>query len=58
MIDLRKKGKDISVMVWGAISKNGGMSDLIPLERDFESKKNGYSANSYIAVLEEALPTI
>lgn len=35
-----------------------GASDLILLERDFESKKYGYSANSYIAFLEEAIPTL
>ncbi|KAM3066480.1 hypothetical protein ACMFMG_012227 [Clarireedia jacksonii] len=49
------KSKDISVMVWacfwwkdGAIHK----SDLFIMDRDFESKKNGYSANSYLAVLD------
>ncbi|THC87011.1 hypothetical protein EYZ11_013542 [Aspergillus tanneri] len=33
-------------------------SDLIRLERDFEAKKNGYTANSYLALLEELLPSI
>jgi transposase len=31
---------------------------LIKLERDFESKKHGYSAKSYLKILDEALPTI
>jgi transposase len=50
-----KKSKDISVMVWacfwwkdGAIHK----SDLYIIDRDFESKKHRYSANSYLEVLD------
>ena len=55
MVTTYTKGKDISVMVWGCFwSKNGiiGRSDLYVLDRDFESKKHGYSANSYIEVLD------
>ena len=44
----------IAIMVWGAIWK-GGRSPLIIMERDAESKRNGYSAKSYIKVLEEAI---
>jgi hypothetical protein len=40
-----KKGKDISVMVWGAIYGDG-RSDVVIMDRDPDSKKSGYSANS------------
>ena len=56
MIDTYKKSKDISVMVWGCFW-GSGRSELYVLERDFESKKHGYSANSYLEVLEHQLPT-
>ena len=39
-------------MVWGAIWK-GGRSPLVIMERDAESKGNGYTAKSYVQVLEE-----
>lgn len=58
MITGTAKGKGVSVMVWAAISIRGGASDLIILDRDFESKKMGFSAKSYLAVLERALPTL
>jgi len=58
MIEQTPKGKGVSVMVWAAFSGAGGRSELIILDRDFESKKHGYSANSYIKVLEEAIPTL
>ena len=55
MIQTYSKGKDISIMVqacfWGA-----GRSDLYLLDRDFKLKKHGYSANSYLEVLEDQLP--
>ena len=41
-------------MVWAAFWGTG-CSDLYPLERDFEAKKMGYSANSYIDVLDQNL---
>jgi hypothetical protein len=56
MIDTYKKGKDISVMVWGCFW-GSGRSKLYVLSRDFESKKHGYSANSYIEVLDYQLPS-
>jgi len=52
-----KKGKGVRVMVWAAIWGDN-CSDLIQLERDFDSKKNGYSSKSYLKVIEEILPTI
>ena len=39
-------------MVWGSFW-DLGRSDLYILDRDFEAKKHGYSANSYLAVLDE-----
>lgn len=47
-----KSSRDISIMVWGCFW-DFGRSDLYILDRDFESKKQGYSANSYLAVLND-----
>lgn len=47
MIMPSKTGKDISIMVWAAIFGDQ-KGNVYILERDFESKKHGYSANSYI----------
>jgi hypothetical protein len=54
MIMTYKASKDICVMVWGCFWDHG-RSDLYVLDRDFESKKHGYSANSYIEVLDAQL---
>jgi len=51
------RGKGLRVMVWAAIW-GAGISDLYPLERDFESKKHGYSAASYIKILENNIGAI
>ena len=56
MVDTYKKGKDISVMVWAAFSGALGRSSLYVMDRDAESKKGGYSARSYLEVLEENIP--
>ena len=56
MIIPHKKGKDISIMVWAAIW-GVERSELIVMERDDHSPREGYSANSYIKVLEDAIPT-
>ena len=48
------KGKGVTVMVWAAFWGEG-RSDLYKLARDFEAKKHGYSANSYIEVLDDNL---
>src|SRR6266487_50662 len=47
-----KKGKDLRVMVWAAFWGFGNRTPLYIIDRDFESKKNGFSANSYIEVLD------
>ena len=52
MVETYQCGKDIKVMVWGMFW-GGGRSSLVIMERDFESKKFGYSANSYISVLDD-----
>lgn len=44
-------------MVWAAIW-GGKQSELTFLNRDFESKKMGYSADSYLEVLEDNLLSI
>jgi transposase len=48
----RVRGKGLRIMIWAAIWGTG-KSDIYPLSRDFESKKHGYSARSYIKVLED-----
>jgi len=58
MIQPYNKGKDISIMIWSAFSGRWGRLNAYILERDFESKKNGYSANSYIACLQDNLPGV
>jgi len=58
MIQPYKKGKGVSVMVWGAFYGKGEQSGLLRLGRDPDSKRGGYSAASYIGVLEEELPTL
>ena len=58
MIQPKKCGKDVSVMVWGAFYGVGEQSNLIRLARDPTSGRQGYSAASYVGVLDEALPTL
>jgi DDE superfamily endonuclease len=55
MICSYKKGKDISVMIWGAIYGDG-RSDVVIIDRDPDSEKSGYNANSYLIVLNDQLP--
>jgi transposase len=53
------KSRDISVMVWACFWWEDGhirRSDLYIMDRDFESKKSGYSARSYIEVLDDQIP--
>jgi transposase len=50
MIQTYNAHKNMSVMVWGCFW-DYGRSDLYVMDRDFESKKHGYSARSYLEVL-------
>ena len=47
-----KKGKDLGIMVWGAFWGFGNRIPLYIMDRDFESKKNRFSAISYIKLLD------
>ena len=49
--------KTFSIMVWGAFW-GSERSDLYLLDRDFESKKHGYSAVFYIQILDHNLSDI
>jgi hypothetical protein len=49
-------GKNLSIMVSGCFSGRSGRCDLQVMERDTLSRKGGYSAASYIKVLEEVIP--
>ena len=51
------KGNDISIMIWGAIWL-GGKSNLVILERDLESEREGYSSRSYIKLLDDQMERI
>ena len=52
-VETFKKGKGIRVIVSIVFWGEGERSDLLILERDFESKKYRYSANSYLALLKD-----
>lgn len=54
MIQPKRKGKDISIVVWACFC-GLNRSELYVLSRDPDAKRNGYSANSYIQVLEDNL---
>ena len=51
MVETYTTGKNLRVMVWGMFW-GAGRSSLYIMDRDFESKKYGYTANSYIEVLD------
>ena len=57
MINPYKKGKGVSVMVWAAFWSRE-RSNLHRMVRDMDSRRQGYSAASYIDVLEENIPQI
>lgn len=50
-------GKSLRIMIWGAIWY-GGRSNVVICQGDSESKRQGFSANSYINILEDQLPLI
>ena len=52
MVQTYKTGKDMKVIVWGCFW-DLSRSDLYVLDRDFKSKKHGYSAQSYLTVLRD-----
>lgn len=54
MIQPVPKGKGVSVMVWAAFWEDG-RSDLYKSARNFAFKKMGYSANSYLELLDDNL---
>ena len=58
MIQPYNKGKRPSIMIWAAFGGLSGQSDLFVLKRDPWSKKNGYTAWSYLNALEDAMPTL
>ena len=47
-----KKGKNLHVMVWAAFWGFGNRTPLYIMDCDFESKKNRFSTNSYVEVLD------
>jgi hypothetical protein len=58
MIETYKKGKGVSIMIWAAFSGKLGRSELYILKRDPNLKRQGYSANSYVKLLEEMIPIV
>ena len=54
MVETYKSNKNMKIMVWGMF-RGSGRSSLYIMDRDFESKKHGYSANSYIELLDAQL---
>lgn len=55
-LQTHRLGKGVRCMVWGGFSVQKGVSKLILLERDPTSKRNGYTARSYLKVMEYAIP--
>jgi hypothetical protein len=49
------KGKQASVMIWGMIGASINRSEVVIMDRDPESRRNGVSALSYLWTLEEHL---
>jgi hypothetical protein len=55
-IQPKSTGKDLSIMVSACFSGKSGRCDLQVMERDEDAPRGGYSARSYIKVLEEVIP--
>ena len=51
MVETYITGKNLRVIVWGMFW-GAGRSSLYIIDRDFKSKKYGYTTNSYIEVLD------
>ena len=54
MIQLYKKDKDINVMIWNVIYKDGRLNVII-INRDSDLKKSEYTVNFYLIVLNDQL---
>lgn len=52
------KGRQGSVMIWCSIGGSALRSELVVMERDEESLRKGYSANSYLQTLRDGLRPI
>jgi hypothetical protein len=52
-----KKGKGLSLMVWGAFG-GGQRSELVLMPGDPDSKRGGVTSVVYLEVLEDILPTL
>ena len=57
MIQPYKKGKGVSIMVWAGFCGRD-RTNLHRMTRDPAAPRGGYSASSYVEVLEENIPTI
>jgi hypothetical protein len=57
MVQTYDTNKNIKVIVWGAFWDTG-RTNLYIMDRDFAAKKHGYSANSYLEVLDGELATV
>lgn len=57
MIQPYKKGKGVSIMVWVGFCGRD-RTNLHRMTRDSMAPRGGYSASSYVEVLEENIPTI
>ena len=57
MIQPYKKGKGVSIMVWAGFCGRD-RTNLHRMTRDPTAPRGGYSATSYVEVLEENIPTI
>ena len=54
-MDTYEKGKDLSIMIWAAIWLED-RSNIEFIHRDEDSPREGYSAKSYLKVLNEQAP--
>jgi hypothetical protein len=57
MVQTYRTNKNMKVMIWGCFW-DGGRSNLYIINRDFESAKHRYSANSYLEVLDAEVAPI